>query len=632
VAGFQPADGVFKSPRLLFSSHDISVPGIAGIISSPREKRAALGTMVKHLVHEPFDVAGEYQNERLGLAIGWVYQAGSFSDPLPAWNEDKSVGLIFAGENFAEREEIENLRAQGHFFDSGDVSSLPHLYEEAGLTFLEKLNGWFSGLLIDLREQKIVLFNDRYGLGRIYFQENADGFYFSSQAKSLLSILPETRRLDAKSLAESLSCGCVMQNRTLFNGVSLLPGASAWSFSNDEPLKRETYFRKEAWENQEVLPNDQYYENFRETFTQLLPKYFPQNNRVGMSLTGGIDGRMIMAWSGNPPQTLPCYSFGGPYRECADVRIARRVARVCRQPYEVIPVGNEFLTRFSVLAAKAVYISDGAMDVTGSVELYANQKARKIAFVRMTGNYGSEIVRGKVAFKARALDASLYDSELVNLGQSTIATYAEEAKDHPVSFIAFKQMPWHHYSRLAVEQSQLTLRTPYLDNALVSLMYRAPRNLVLSNEPSLRLIADGNSALSRIPTDLGLVSHSPSIITMAHQAYEQFTVRAEYAYDYGMPQWLARVDHAMAPLHLERLFLGRHKFYHFRIWYRDVLAHYVKEMLLDPRTLDRPYINPKQVEKVVTDHITGRANHTSEIHRLLTSELIQRQLIEVDWK
>ena len=27
-----------------------------------------------------------------------------------------------------------------------------------GCEFLEKLNGWFSGVLVDLREQKLVLF------------------------------------------------------------------------------------------------------------------------------------------------------------------------------------------------------------------------------------------------------------------------------------------------------------------------------------------------------------------------------------------------------------------------------------------------------------------------------------------
>jgi asparagine synthase (glutamine-hydrolysing) len=95
-----------------------------------------------------------------------------------------------------------------------------------------------------------------------------------------------------------------------------------------------------------------------------------------------------------------------------------------------------------------------------------------------------------------------------------------------------------------------------------------------------------------------------------------------------MPQWLARIDKTLIPLHLERLFLGRHKFHHFRVWYRDKLAQYLKDVLLEPRTLSRPYLNGRRLEKIVSDHTNGRRNHTREIHRVLTSELIQRTLIE----
>src|SRR5207245_9891853 len=104
----------------------------------------------------------------------------------------------------------------------------------------------------------------------------------------------------------------------------------------------------------------------------------------------------------------------------------------------------------------------------------------------------------------------------------------------------------------------------------------------------------------------------------------EFTFKAEYAYDYGMPQWLARVDHLLSSLHLERLFLGRHKLCHFRIWYRDALSDYVREILLDPRTLSRPYIQRKGLEAVVRGHLKGNHNYTNEIHKLLSLELLQR--------
>jgi asparagine synthase (glutamine-hydrolysing) len=112
-------------------------------------------------------------------------------------------------------------------------------------------------------------------------------------------------------------------------------------------------------------------------------------------------------------------------------------------------------------------------------------------------------------------------------------------------------------------------------------------------------------------------------------AFREFSYKAEYAYDYGMPQWIAAIDHLLSPLRLERLFLGRQKFYHFRLWYRRELSRYVMEVLLDPRSLARPYLDGKRLAEVVGAHVKGLRNYTGEIHSVLTAELLQRCLIEM---
>jgi len=91
---------------------------------------------------------------------------------------------------------------------------------------------------------------------------------------------------------------------------------------------------------------------------------------------------------------------------------------------------------------------------------------------------------------------------------------------------------------------------------------------------------------------------------------------------------MARVDHSFSALHLERLFLGWHKFSHFRVWYRDVLAEYVRSVLLNAQALSRPYVQRRRVEEMVEGHLKGDRNHTNNIHLLLTLELIHRQFID----
>ncbi len=347
-----------------------------------------------------------------------------------------------------------------------------------------------------------------------------------------------------------------------------------------------------------------------------------------MSLTGGLDSRIVMASNKAVRGDLPCYSFGGMFRECEDVKLARRVAEACGQPYEVIPVGKQFLSKFSHYAERTVYLTDACTDVSHSPDLFANERAARIAPVRMTGNYGSEVLRGSRAFKPVQPPPELFTPDFLVHVDSARATYNNFISEHPVSFAAFRQAPWHHYGLLALEETQLAIRSPFLDNELVRTVFRAPQSSLADAAISLRLIADGNKSLLRIRTDRGLGEEHRGLIAAASRNFLEFTTKAEYAYDYGMPQWLASVDHILSPLHLERLFLGRQKFYHFRVWYRDHLRDYVQEMLLDPKTLSRPYLQAKTIQTMVRGHIKGERNYTLAIHKVLTLELAHRLFMD----
>ncbi len=606
------------------------MPGIFGIIGGGRHEKSCDPAELKAscMKHGPDYLTGVALFENPRLKVGWTSHKSSFSACMPVWNETRDVCLIFSGEEFTEPCEIDLLRAKGHECKSGDARYLVHLYEEKGTRFLEKLNGWFSGILADFRNGRILLFNDRYGLGRIYYHQNKDGFYFSSEAKWLLAILPELRRLDYACLAQTFSCGCVLGNRTLFSSIALLPPGSCWIFDCLEGPRKLAYFTASTWEDQEILSPEEYYTTFRDAFSRILPRYLRAKSPVAMSLTGGLDGRMIMTRVEAPSVKLPCYTFCGPYRDCLDLKIARRVARVCGQSHETISVGPSFFARFPELAGKCVFISDGTMDVSGAVELYVNSLAARLAPVRLTGNYGSEILRRHVAFKPGSTCPELFEPQFAALVSKSFGTYQAERGGHNLTFIAFKQTPWHHYGRLSVEQSCLTMRSPYLDNDLVALAYRAPLRLLDGPDVPLRLIGEASKRLGKIPTDRGLCSAPLPLVSDLLRFYREFTYKAEYAYDYGMPQWLAKIDNLFSHLHLENLFLGRQKFYHFRLWYRKELSTYVKDILLDPVSLGRPYLNGNRVRKIVTDHIRGVANYTTQIHQLITAELIHRSLLE----
>jgi asparagine synthase (glutamine-hydrolysing) len=605
------------------------MPGIVGLITGmPRQyAEAELLAMVEALRHEDFYVAGTWVDESLGIYVGWVAQEGSFSDGMPVRSERGDAVLVFSGEEFPEPGTARCLKERGHKLDGARPSYLVHLYEEDP-SFPAGLDGRFHGLVIDRNRGAAVLFNDRYGMHRLYYHESRDAFYFAAEAKAILAVCPETGEMDPQGLGEFVACGCVLENRTLFDGIQVLPGGSQWLFRHRSLARKTKYFEPREWETQDRLEPEPYYREIRDVFCRNLPRYFQGPERVGMSLTGGLDTRIVMAWQEAASGSLPCYTFGGTRRDCQDVIVARQVARVCGQTHEAIPVGNEFLSQFAYYAERAVYLTDGCVDVSRAPDLYLSERAREIAPVRMTGLYGGEVLRGVRAFRPEEPLPGLFVPALLRHVRQASETYAGLVQEHPVSFAAFRQGPWYHYGILALEQTQLSVRSPFLDNDLVRTVFRAPESALGSNGVSLRLIADGNPDLLRIPTDRGLGGSRGRLADAASHGLLEFLFKAEYAYDMGMPQWLARADHVLSPLHLERFFLGRHKIFHFRTWYRDALAGYVREVLLDSRSLSRPYIERKGLEAVVRGHLTGDRNYTTELHKLLTLELVHRLFLD----
>src|SRR2546422_9859129 len=215
------------------------MPGIVGLLTRMPRQRAEpeLLRMVKAQRHEAFYTTGTWMDESLGVYVGWTARKGSFSDGMPLWNERGDVALVFSGEEFPEPGTARRLKERGHEVGTDGPSYLVHLYEE-DQTFPAALNGRFHGLLTDRTRGTATLFNDRYGMHRIYYHESKEAFYFAAEAKAILTVRPELRRADPRGLGEFVACGCVLENRTLFAGVHVLAGAAAWGVP-DSPPERE---------------------------------------------------------------------------------------------------------------------------------------------------------------------------------------------------------------------------------------------------------------------------------------------------------------------------------------------------------------------------------------------------------
>ena len=266
------------------------------------------------------------------------------------------------------------------------------------------------------------------------------------------------------------------------------------------------------------------------------------------------------------PGQFPCYTFGSMYRDTFDVKIARKVAAGCDQDHTTLVLGRDFLSGFPNYLEEGIVRSDGCLGFPAAAALYVNAAARGLSPFRLTGNYASELLRGVRAFKPRLPAVRFYDRTLDEPIDGAFRTFRSLETLDPISFSLFVQAPSLGYGLYSVEESQLTVRTPFMDNALAEMAYSGPRSYAAGAHLSISAIRRCRPDLLRIPSDFGYLGPGPRLVRSVRRGYNRALFKGEYWSSHGMPQGLAMAVRLFPWLSPEKFFLGRHKYQHFRKW------------------------------------------------------------------
>jgi asparagine synthase (glutamine-hydrolysing) len=588
---------------------------LAGFISDlPSEQASArLAAMLECMLHERFYTYRVHAIPELGCYLGLVTAGEPTKNGQFVVDSMHGRVVAFAGEHFGT--------------DPAETAvDVLARYDREGERCLLDLNGWFAGAVVDVRAKTVVLFNDRFGLHRLYYGTTPTSFSFASEAKSILATQPEACRLDPTALGQFLSTGCVMDDLTLFRDVCVVPAGSAWTIDKGRNIRKTRYFTPEHLESLSRLSEDEFSDRLRAMFTRVIPRYFRDPEQTAVSLTGGLDTRALMAF-GDHAHGRHAYTYGGIYRDCFDVRVARKVARACGYQHQVLPLSAEFLTGFPDLAAKTVWTTDGTSDINGTHEIYLSRLARQIAPVRLTGNYGSEVLRSQSTFKPLGLLPEIFDNEFLPFIQAGEQALQDKRGGDLVSWALFKEIPWSLYGRLAAAQSQLTVRAPFTDNELVPLAYQGPRDRPTQTRLWLRAIATHSRSLSSIPTDMGVSPLGHRLRTFPDRMLKYALFKAEWYYEGGAPHWFAAIDRGLSPRGPLPPFVGLHKIENYRRWLRDELFDWVRSTLCDSNST-RACFDRRAVARLVDAHGAGKGNYLPELNKLLTVELIHRLFVD----
>jgi asparagine synthase (glutamine-hydrolysing) len=297
------------------------------------------------------------------------------------------------------------------------------------------------------------------------------------------------------------------------------------------------------------------------------------------------------------------------------------VANLFGQPHESIRIDEAFFKKFGEYARRTIYITDGTHDAFGAHDLYFNQVARQIAPIRLTGKFGSEVVRIRRMIPWADFNHGLLRPEFKTIFDNAASlSQVTETKDILTRAIT-EEIPWYEYGRVMIEQSQVVLRTPYMDNDLVKLMFQSPMELRAGGNLQAIYVKEKNPALAEILTNLSKSGNHSRLVSSLIYYWFWSLFKAEYIYLFATPHWATRVDHWLRGLKLERLLAGRQKFEAYRIWMTIYLGDFIRETLLNPRAQYTQFFEKEVAEKMVERHLAGTHNYLNEINKLLTVEL-----------
>ena len=212
----------------------------------------------------------------------------------PVTNETADIVAVFNGElyNFAQLRT--DLAEHGHDVRGrGDTPVIPHLYEQYGPAFVERLEGMFALALWDGPRGRLVLARDRLGKKPLVWTRLADGtFAFASESKAFHALPGFHSEPDLAALDAYLALQYVPGSRTGLRGVHRLAPASMLVVEGESQVESR-YWTPSVVE--EPLTERGWLDRVRDEVGNAVRRRLVADVPLGALLSGGVDSAIVVA-------------------------------------------------------------------------------------------------------------------------------------------------------------------------------------------------------------------------------------------------------------------------------------------------------------------------------------------------
>jgi asparagine synthase (glutamine-hydrolysing) len=317
--------------------------GIGGWLGYQPNGEDVVKNMTHALSHRGPDAHGFHSWTEAGL----VHTRLSIIDLSPAgaqpmWNEDGTIWTVFNGEIYNHRELRHDLEARGHVFKGhSDTEVLPHLYEEDGLDFVNKLCGMFALALYDTKTHTLILARDRFGIKPLFYTTVKNRLAFASEIRALLEVPGIDLRPDTQSIHDFAALFFIPAPQTFYRGIrALQPGELLIARMRDGQLswKTRVYYR---WtiDIDPSLTLEKAADRTEELVSAAVRRQLESDVPLGSLLSGGIDSSLVsVAAQAGLGGRLRTFNVRFPEKEYDETWAAAAVAKHIESQHETLDI------------------------------------------------------------------------------------------------------------------------------------------------------------------------------------------------------------------------------------------------------------------------------------------------------
>jgi asparagine synthase (glutamine-hydrolysing) len=615
--------------------------GIAGILNLDAEPVSAdvLRRMTDAVAHRGPDGHGYYCDEAIGLghrrlAIIDLSAAGQ----QPMVSRDRQLALTYNGEIYNFRELRAELEARGHQFHSKtDSEVVLNAWAEWGSSCVSRFNGMFAFAVWDRRDRSLFLVRDRYGIKPLYYACWGRAFVFGSEQKAVVEHPLAVRSLDKKALLEYFTFQNIFTDRSLLEGIRLLPPASIARIpaGSDGTPRVARYWDYRFREPEHPVDPREYREELDRLLQQAVRRQIVTDVELGSYLSGGMDSGTLTALAARELPYIKTFTCGFDMSSASGMELA------CDERARAEAMSARFRTEHYEMVLKAGDMERCLPQLARHIEeprvgqsypnFYAAKLASRFVKVVLSGAGGDELFGGYPWRYYRATECADFEHYIDQyylfwqrlIPNTTIArVFApiwndvkdvwtrdifrdvflthDNQLDRPEDYINhslyFEAKTFLH--GLFIVEDKLSMahgletRVPFMDNDLVDFAMRCPIGLKVNNLAEVIRLNE-NEPSNKKSRYFQRTRDGKQILRDVMRQYIPDDIASAEKQGFSAPD---------------------------ASWFRGQSIEYVRRIIYPPTARIYDYLDPTAVRSLVEEHLEARENRRLLIWSLLAVE------------